>query len=428
MAKATLAQQAFLNKIAPWVVYYAPQYGIKCPSAVIGQAVHETGWGKDGLSPYNNFFGMKCGTAWKGASVNKKTQEEYKVGTMTNISANFRAYATVEEGIKGYFEFISSSRYSNLKGITDPLKYLQTIKADGYATGSKYAENIYKTITGYGLDRYDKMEPVRPSYTKADAVEAIRGWIGRKESNGTHKAIVDVYNADLKVNVRQHGTVSYSVLYTDSWCAAAASAAYIYAGMDWAFPVECSCPRMITIAKKMGVWTEKDGYVPAPGDAILYDWQDSGAGDNTGTPDHIGIVEKVEGRTITVIEGNYSDSVKRRAIQVDGKGIRGYVVPRASAGAVQPQTGTSSTEVPKTPAPAAGAPKTTVLKEGVVTAHLLNVRTWAGTENKTCSFSPLRQGQKVGICDTVGAKDGTPWYYIKVGDKYGFVSSRYVRC
>lgn len=329
----TYAQRAFLNKVAPWIVYYAPQYGIKCPSAVIGQAIHETGWGMDGLSPYNNFFGLKCGTAWKGASVNKRTQEEYKAGVLTNISANFRAYPTVAEGVKGYFEFISKPRYANLKGITRPLAYLKTIKADGYATGSNYAENIYKTITTYGLDRYDRMEPVKPSYTKADAVEAVRSWVGRKEADGGHKAIVDVYNADLRVNVRQHGTVNYKVTYRDSWCAATASAAYIYAGMDWAFPVECSCPRMITVAKKMGVWVEKDGYVPAPGDAILYDWQDSGSGDNVGTPDHIGIVEKVEGKVITVIEGNYQDSVKRRQIQVDGKCIRGYVVPKVSAGA-----------------------------------------------------------------------------------------------
>lgn len=426
MATATLSQQAFLNKIAPWVVYYAPQYGIKCPSAVIGQAVHETGWGRDGLSPYNNFFGMKCGTNWKGSSVNLSTKEEYKPGTLTNITANFRAYSSVAEGVKGYFEFISKPRYENLKGLADPLEYLQTIKADGYATGSKYAENIYKLITTYGLTRYDKMDPVKPVHTKEEAVAAMRGWIGRKESDGSHKAIVDIYNAELKVSVRQHGTVNYSVSYKDSWCATAASAAYIYAGMGDLFPVECSCPRMIQIAKKMGVWVERDDYVPEPGDAILYDWQDSGSGDNMGTPDHIGIVEKVEKGVITVIEGNYQDSVKRREIKVNGKGIRGYVVPKAP---VRPDTApvdTSTTEPAKAPAPASQGPSRTIQRYGNVTAFALNVRTWAGTEHPTVSFSPLRQGTKVGICDTVKAKDGTDWYYIKVNGKYGFVSGRYV--
>ena len=32
----------------------------------------------------------------------------------------------------------------------------------------------------------------------------------------------------------------------------------------------------------MGCWQENDAYVPSPGDAILYDWQDNGIGDNTG--------------------------------------------------------------------------------------------------------------------------------------------------
>lgn len=417
----TLAQQAFLNKIAPWVVYYAPQYGIKCPSAVIGQAVHETGWGRDGLSPYNNFFGMKCGTDWKGASVNLATKEEYKPGTLTNIKANFRAYASVAEGVRGYFEFISKSRYANLKGITDPLKYLQTIKVDGYATGSNYAANIYKLITTYGLTRYDKMDQVKPVHTKAEAVAAMRGWLGRKESDGSHKAIVDIYNAELKVNVRRHGTVNYTMRYSDSWCAAAASAAYIYAGMGDRFPVECSCPRMIQIAKREGIWKESDSYVPEPGDAILYDWQDSGSGDNAGTPDHIGIVEKCDGKTITVIEGNYQDSVKSRTIQVGGRYIRGFVVPKVPAGA--------PADLPaQDPQPAApsGAPSKTVKRTGTVTASALNVREWAGTEYKMLSFSPLKRGAQVEICDTVKAADGTPWYYIRYREKYGFVSSRYI--
>ena len=63
---------------------------------------------------------------------------------------------------------------------------------------------------------------------------------------------------------------------------------------------------------------------------LLYDWQDSGSGDNTGTPDHIGIVEKVASGKITVIEGNYSDMVKRRTITVNGNNIRGFVTPKYS--------------------------------------------------------------------------------------------------
>lgn len=64
--------------------------------------------------------------------------------------------------------------------------------------------------------------------------------------------------------------------------------------------------------------------------------------------------------------------------------------------------------------------------EGRVTASELNVRTWAGTENPVCSFSPLKNGVIVSVCDEAKAKDGSLWYYIKYKGKYGFVSAKYI--
>lgn len=116
--------------------------------------------------------------------------------------------------------------------------------------------------------------------------------------------------------------------YTDAWCAAFVSACSIATGMTDIIPTECGCGQMITLFKNLGEWNEDDSRTPNPGDIIFYDWQDSGSGDNTGWPDHVGIVEKVSGTTITVIEGNYSDSVKKRTIKVNGKYIRGYGVPK----------------------------------------------------------------------------------------------------
>ena len=54
-------------------------------------------------------------------------------------------------------------------------------------------------------------------------------------------------------------------------------------------------------------------------------------------------MEKVEGNTITVIEGNYSDSVKRRTIEVNGRYIRGYGVPKYDAEPVSEPVVTSKT-------------------------------------------------------------------------------------
>ena len=80
----------------------------------------------------------------------------------------------------------------------------------------------------------------------------------------------------------------------------------------------------------MGVWVENDAYVPNIGDAVLYDWEDTGQGDNTGNPDHVGTatyVNKSAGYFV-VTEGNYSDSVKKRTVSINGRYIRGFITPK----------------------------------------------------------------------------------------------------
>jgi hypothetical protein len=102
---------------------------------------------------------------------------------------------------------------------------------------------------------------------------------------------------------------------------------------------------MIALLSNIGSFVENDAYVPKPGDILFYDWDDSGLGDNKNGPDHVGIVEKVSGNTITVIEGNYSQSVKRRNIAVNGKYIRGYGVPKYDEEQKEEEKTTTTTKV-----------------------------------------------------------------------------------
>ena len=156
---ATKEQLAFVDEIAPIIAKYAKERGYRYPSAIICQAIHETGYNKSSLSKYfHNYFGLKCGSSWKGSSVNMKTQEEYKAGVLTTIKDNFRTYPNMEEGVKGYFDFISTKRYANLKAAASSLDYLKKIAADGYATGSNYANNAYRYYSLHGLSKYDDGE------------------------------------------------------------------------------------------------------------------------------------------------------------------------------------------------------------------------------------------------------------------------------
>lgn len=156
-------------------------------------------------------------------------------------------------------------------------------------------------------------------------VAQAQAWLGCKESNGSHKKIIDVYNSHKPL------ARGYAVKYTDAWCATFVSACAIKAGFTDIIPTECGCNQMIELFKKLGAWIEDDAYIPKAGDVIFYDWQDSGTGNNTGSSDHVGIVEKVNGSNITIIEGNKNNAVERRTLAVNGKYIRGYGIPKYEA-------------------------------------------------------------------------------------------------
>lgn len=161
-------------------------------------------------------------------------------------------------------------------------------------------------------------------------VNVLVGWVGCKESDGSHKKIIDIYNSQKSL------PRGYKVKYTDSWCATTTSAGAIKAGLEDIIPIECSCDEIIEIAKKRRIWQEKDSYVPETGDLILYDWDDNGSGNNKGSVEHIGAVVSVSDKDIIkVIEGNKSNAVGYREIKVNGKCIRGFVTPKYSSKATK---------------------------------------------------------------------------------------------
>ena len=181
----------FIEQIATYVKKYAYLYGIEVHSPIIAQAILESGWGKSSLaSKYHNYFGLKCGGAWKGKSVNMATKEEFKVGTLTNIRDNFRVFDSMEDGVKGYFDFINYSRYSNLRGVKDPEEYCRRIKADGYATSSAYVTNLMSVIRVNNLTRFDTDEPIKEEPKKEDGDDMRKEELTGNALSG--KEIIDI--------------------------------------------------------------------------------------------------------------------------------------------------------------------------------------------------------------------------------------------
>lgn len=350
-----MSKQDFIREIAGHIQKIAPEYDIRVNSPVIAQAILESAFGESKLSAvYHNYFGLKCGTKWAGRSVNMKTQEEYTPGTKTTIRDNFRAYGSMEEGVRGYFEFIQMERYLNLKGITDPQKYLETIIKDGYATSSTYVKNCMSLIKEYGLTRYDKEEPVADvvgkKRTASDYLAIWHSWLGWSESNGRYKQIIDIYNNHKPL------AQGYKVKYTDQWCDVTVSAAAIKAGMVDLIGTECGVERHVQIFKEKGIWIEDGNIVPEPGYIIVFNW-DKSVQPNDGFADHIGVVDSVKVGIIICIEGNRNDAVSYRSIPIGWGKIRGYAAPRYDKGDAAP-------------ASSGGVPSKEVRCKGQVTASM----------------------------------------------------------
>ena len=317
------SRRQFAIDIANYVRKYAPQYGIEVYSPIIAQAIHESGWGESKLSAkYHNYFGLKCGTKWTGKSVNMSTQEEYSAGTLTTISANFRAYDSMEEGVKGYFEFIQLARYANLKGITSPRKYLETIIADGYATGKQYVDHVMNLINLYNLTQFDVIavpipKPTEPTKTDANPVDVLLS-IASAEV-GYHEGANNKNKYGDELHKIQPSNMNINAAWCDAfadWTVLKTCEAFGY-GADMAREVLCGdfddyTYSSINLYKKQGRWASS----PARGYQIFF----GGSG-------HTGWVETVDSK-IHTIEGNKSDQVMRCTYALNDSRIIGYGMPK----------------------------------------------------------------------------------------------------
>ena len=95
---------------------------------------------------------------------------------------------------------------------------------------------------------------------RQQVVDKAVSYVGLKESDGSHKKIIDLYNSIKPL------PVGYKMDYTDAWCAAYVSAVAQACGLTGIIFPECGCDRMIALYKKAGRWEENDDYKPQAGD------------------------------------------------------------------------------------------------------------------------------------------------------------------
>ena len=247
-------------------------------------------------------------------------------------------------------EWLMGEMESSFPAVLAVLKSAKSVRAASDAVLLNYERPADQSAAvqvkraGYGQTYYDKYAgasaaPVNGGTTMTEqelrqqVVSTAQGWLGCRESDGSHRKIIDLYNSHTPL------ARGYKVQYTDAWCATFVSAVAIKAGVTDIIPLECGCGRMIELFQKLGCWQENDAYIPSPGDVIFYDWQDGtnyAAADNKGAADHVGIVVYAIGKRIQVIEGNKNDAVEYRMMDANGRYIRGYGLPNYAKKAGNP--------------------------------------------------------------------------------------------
>jgi flagellar protein FlgJ len=121
-------------------------------SFMLGQAGHETGWGRfeikvKGGATSHNLFGIKAGASWTG-KVAEVTTTEYVNGVAKKTVAKFRAYDSYDASFRDYARLITETpRYAQAKQQTSsPLAFASGLQRAGYATDPEYANKLSRAI------------------------------------------------------------------------------------------------------------------------------------------------------------------------------------------------------------------------------------------------------------------------------------------
>lgn len=336
-----------------------------------------------------------------------------KAGYGVGIYCNKYWYDTfVSDSLKSHFQFWIASYPDDDNGsVQERLKpnnvwgwqYTKTGKVNGISGV------VDKSLFFFDDEKKsNEIQNETKNPTAEDALNVIRGWLGLRSSDGSHKKIVDIYNSYSPL------AQGYRLSYTDSWCDATISAIFITLGAtDMIGGTECGVERHIQLFKKKGIWIEDGTITPKAGDIICYNWDDT-TQPNDGFADHIGIVETCINGIITTIEGNASGMVRRCQVNVGDGCIRGFARPAYSETKNDAISG-----------------KCRVLFVGKIKSKA-DVKTWAGDNySNIISYPTLNKGNLVDVMDyTQYDEYGAAWYFVRINGEtfevFGFVKSSLV--
>lgn len=156
-----MTKKDFINQLGPIVVKVARERNLGNAQiwTCIAQACCESEFGTSKLmSNANAYFGIKATQSWVnkatygGKVYNASTKECYDGQTYTNIRACFRAYNSMEDSVRDYFDLLKLPRYNASLSKTTVLECITDIKNGGYATSPTYISTIVNIYEQYKVD------------------------------------------------------------------------------------------------------------------------------------------------------------------------------------------------------------------------------------------------------------------------------------
>ena len=150
----------FIEEIKDEAIKNYKEYKI-LPSITIAQAILESSWGESDLAQiYNNLFGIKADSSWKGEYVTLETFEFYD----TKIEDKFRVYSNKNQSIKDHAKFLVDNQRYKKYGVFEAKTYIEqayALQNAGYSTAEdnsgqkRYAKDLIEIIRQYNLQLID---------------------------------------------------------------------------------------------------------------------------------------------------------------------------------------------------------------------------------------------------------------------------------
>ena len=165
--------QDFINQIAPIIQREAKARGYLVASPVIAQACCESAFGTSYKAQHHNYFGLKyrpnrCPSA-SGTFVDGGSEQQDN-GQYVPITDQWFEFKNMEDGVKGYYEFISVANYNPLRNnISSPKRYLEVIKQCKYASSKSYVNTNMNIIKKYKLTKYDNLDTIDVQESKPES-------------------------------------------------------------------------------------------------------------------------------------------------------------------------------------------------------------------------------------------------------------------